>query len=138
MLGAIQSGSEQVVAAAVADDDRPAAGVLYVEDAGHEPADRACEMPSRLEDERRIERARDFGQPAHVGIEVGLRAAVIGDAKSSAGVEVSKPDPFLGQLLPELGRTARGLVDRLRVEELGADMEREADGVECFVLCSPA
>jgi len=82
-----RAGRSRSFAAAVADDDRPAAGVLYVEDACHELADRACEMPSRLEDERRIERVRDFGQPAQVGIEVGLRAAVVGDAKSSAGVE---------------------------------------------------
>src|SRR5439155_23446402 len=92
VLGAVEGGPEQVVGAAVADDDRPASRLLHVQDAGDERADRADEMPSGLEEERRAEAACQLGQPRDVWADVRLRAAVVGDPESAARVEVPEPD----------------------------------------------
>src|SRR5439155_19439653 len=55
VLGAVQGRAEQVVAAAVADGDRPPARALHVQDAGHERAGGADEMAAGLQNERRLD-----------------------------------------------------------------------------------
>jgi len=74
VLGPVEGGSEQIVAAAVADGDRPAAGLLHVQDAGDERADGTREVASGLQDKRRVEAPRDLGERVHVGGEVRLGA----------------------------------------------------------------
>ena len=74
--------------------------------------------------------ACQLGQPGDVRADVRLFAAVVGDAESAAGVEVPEPDSRLGELAPELRGAGGGFEHRLGVEQLGADMEREPDGLE--------
>src|SRR5262249_12988116 len=92
MLGAVQDGPEKVVHAAVADYYRLVSGLLDVEDPRHEGADRADQVPAGLEDERGSELVGDVRECPRVGTEVGCPAAVVGDAETAAGVEVTELD----------------------------------------------
>jgi hypothetical protein len=133
VLGAVEHRAQQVVHAAVADDDRFAAGLLHVQDARDEGADRADQVTARLEDQGRVELPGDVGERSRVSAEIGCRAAAVGNAEPSTGVEVAEPDPLVREPAPELGGTRSRSENRLGVEELRADVEGDPDRLERVV-----
>src|SRR5204862_1671076 len=94
---------------------------------------RADQVPAWLEDQGRIELVGNLAERSRVSAEVGRRPAVVGNAQAAAGVEVTERDPCLRQLAPELGGTFARDEHGLEVEEMRADVKRDADRLERVV-----
>ena len=66
-------------------------------------------------------------------MEVRLAPLVVGDPEAAACVEITEPNPRVRKLAPELPRARCGREDRFGVEQLRADVERDADGVQGII-----
>jgi hypothetical protein len=87
-------------------------------------------MPSGLEQECRPEVSSQLCELGDVLAEVRPGAAVVSDTESAAGVEVAELDSDVGQFPPELSGARCGSENRLGVEQLRADVERQPDRLE--------
>ena len=127
VTGPVQGRADQVVHAAVADRDSAAGHVLHVEDTRHERPHRADEPAARLEHELGAQVGRDLPERSRIRLDVGVLLPFVADAEAAADVQVPERHP---DGPPEVGGLLGRRVHRVGVEELRADVERQADGLQ--------
>ena len=124
----VQRRTDEVVHAGVDDDEVLGLAALQVEHARHQDAGIADQEPPRLEDQRAAEIAGRVLHHRRIGLGPRRRIVVlaIGNAETAAKIDVRDDVAVGAQGAHELGQQREGVVERLQLGDLAADMHVDA------------
>ena len=127
-MGLVEGRPDEVVHAGIDDDEGLGLGALHVEHARHQDAGIADDQPARLEDQRAVERARRPLDHLRIGGRVRRRVVVVAIRNAEAAAEIDVLDGMAvgAQRAHEVGQQREGVVERLQLGDLAADMHVDA------------
>ena len=124
----IERRPDQIVHRGVDDDEILGLAALQIEHARDEDAGIADDQPARLEDQRAAEPARRALDDRGIGVRIGRRLVVlaIGNAEPAAEIDMLDGVAVGTQRADEFGQQREGVVERLQIGDLAADMHVDA------------
>ena len=138
MMRLIQGRAQQIVHRRIDDDEPLVVAVLKVDHAGQKRAIIGDNRPSRLESELEPAIGEDAADQRAIGGEISGRAGLVIDSDAAAKVECRHRQPFAAQGVAEIKKGGIGARERIEIEDLRADMNREAGRPDMRVAGKPA
>ena len=132
----VQRRADQVVHAGVDDDEVLGLAALEVEHARDQDAGIADEQPAGLEDQRAAEIAGRALDHRRIGVRMRRRIVVlaIGNAEAAAEIDMRDGVAVGAQRAHEIGQQREGVVERLQLGDLAADMHVDAGDLDARQL----
>ncbi len=138
MIRLIQGRAQQIVHRRIDDDETLVVTVFQVDHAGQKRAIIGDNRPSRLESELEPAIGEDAADQRAIGGEISGRAGLVIDSDAAAKVECRHRQPFAAQGVAEIKKGGIGARERIEIEDLRADMNRQAGRPDMRVAGKPA